>query len=155
MQIFLPIGWGEHFYVVVYNKRSKVMDIIDNRPLEKGKTMATQYDILKTMACMFLNFLGDNGLSRKELLTYQGNLLTMPWQDANNITDCGIFCMLHMETYKGDPKWTCGVTRQNARKTVHRLRVEYLSRILQSETNKNQTLLRYKINKLYKTSNQH
>ncbi|XP_047331924.1 uncharacterized protein LOC124935539 [Impatiens glandulifera] len=78
-------------------------------------------------------------------------LLKMTWQDAGNYKDCGVFCMLHMETYKGDPKWTCGITRANASKNIHCLRIQYLSRILQSDSNIYRMNLKYKTRKLYKT----
>ena len=152
MQIFLPVGWDDHFYLVVYNKISKAMDIIDYRPLERGKTVATQYMSLRSVALRFLNFIAEKNLgSFKELSTYPPNLLRMPWQDGNinNIADCGVFCMLHMDTFEGDPTWTTGVTPTNARKMVQTMRIQYLSRILHSETNNSRTSLKYKIRKLY------
>ena len=156
MQIFLPIGWGVHFYLAVYNRESKNMDIIDNRRLPKGSTLEKEYHYVKEVACMFLNFISDQKLSNyKELRQYKGNLLRMPWQDSKNVIDCGIFCMLHMQTYNGNPIWDCGVTPQNTTKKIHSLRIQYLSRILQSESNNNRMILKYKIKKLYSTGNLH
>ena len=37
----------------------------------------------------------------------------MPWQTSCNSTDCGIFVMRHMETFKGDPKkWDSGLAEE-------------------------------------------
>ena len=35
--------------------------------------------------------------------------MRMQWRTTDNVTDCGIFCMRHMETYFGQgDKWDCG-----------------------------------------------
>lgn len=36
-------------------------------------------------------------------------MMKMPWRSSANHTDCGIYCMRHMETYMGDIKgWDAG-----------------------------------------------
>ena len=40
----------------------------------------------------------------------------MPWQTTDNYTDCGIFLMRHMETFKGDIKnWNTDLTEEGVR----------------------------------------
>lgn len=40
----------------------------------------------------------------------------MPWQTTDNSTDCGIFLMRHMETFKGDVKnWNTDLTEEGVR----------------------------------------
>ena len=35
--------------------------------------------------------------------------MRMQWRTTDNVTDCGIFCIRHMETYFGQGhKWDCG-----------------------------------------------
>jgi len=35
--------------------------------------------------------------------------MRMQWRTTDNVTDCGMFCMRHMETYFGQgDKWDCG-----------------------------------------------
>ncbi|MFS7943085.1 hypothetical protein Hanom_Chr06g00496181 [Helianthus anomalus] len=40
--------------------------------------------------------------------------LEMPWRTKNNVIDCGVFLMRHMETYKGvaGKGWECGFSNE-------------------------------------------
>nr|XP_017226119.1 PREDICTED: uncharacterized protein LOC108202234 [Daucus carota subsp. sativus] len=62
----------------------------------------------------------------------------MPWQTSWNSTDCGIFVMRHMETFKGDPKkWDSGLAEEGIIQDhqLRRLRIKYNTAILSSGLN--------------------
>lgn len=67
------------------------------------------------------------------------NLLDMPWKTKNNKTDCGIFAMRHMETFKGqtDGKYSCGFPKEGGSQDVmlDRVRSKYAHRLIMSDIN--------------------
>lgn len=46
----------------------------------------------------------------KFLDSYQVRIINMPWRDQTNTSDCGIYLMKHMETYRGQllKNWNVG-----------------------------------------------
>jgi len=60
--------------------------------------------------------------------------LQMPWRTGQNVIDCGLFVMRHMETYKGTEvnNWECGFSNEGLlqRFQINNLRVKYLAKIL-------------------------
>lgn len=60
----------------------------------------------------------------------------MPWRDAVNKRDCGIFTMRHMESYKGQKskEWGCGL-RKGDTAQLELLRVQYLHTLCTSDLN--------------------
>ena len=52
----------------------------------------------------------------KNLSKYPEIILKMPWRSSKPNSDCGVYCMRHMETYKGQSdNWDCGFTKNNVR----------------------------------------
>lgn len=47
-------------------------------------------------------------LRKAQISAYEIVLLEMPWKNRTNKTDCGVYAMRHMETYKGNQTWNCG-----------------------------------------------
>lgn len=46
---------------------------------------------------------------------FKHELVKMYWKNPSNVTDCGIYCMRHMETFKGiGPNWDSGFNRTAA-----------------------------------------
>lgn len=65
--------------------------------------------------------------------------VTMPWQTLKNSTDCGVFLMRHMETYKGERKnWDTQFKSEDQaghQEQLVRLRIKYADAILTSHVN--------------------
>lgn len=61
------------------------------------------------------------------------------WMSQNNYHDCGVFTMLHMESYVGEAmtKWNCGLDIEGCvqQRQFLRLRIKYLTRILLHKCN--------------------
>ncbi|KAL8237591.1 hypothetical protein R6Q59_018672 [Mikania micrantha] len=64
--------------------------------------------------------------------------LQLEWATINNVTDCGIFAIKHMEMFMGSyRKFECGFKKVESqhRKQINTLRKKYASRILLSNFN--------------------
>ena len=61
----------------------------------------------------------------------------MKWRTKNNHVDCGVFLMLHMESYNGLKDWDCGLCLEssNKKKQLNLLRSRFAAKILLSELN--------------------
>ena len=78
----------------------------------------------------------------KSIKNAKGKVLkTMKWKTINNLVDCGIFVMCHMDTYDGQPvtSWECGLSPEfgkgNQQDQLNNLRYKYATKILCDETN--------------------
>lgn len=120
---------SEHFYLLVLNFNNGSMDVIDNRLLPSGVSFKAKYgNIPDEMVCInhffkfftapFLN-LNDIALSWLQLKlfttfvyemnpqcvhfmdNYTTRKIKVSWMDNENVYDCGIYMMKHMETYIG------------------------------------------------------
>nr|XP_017225085.1 PREDICTED: uncharacterized protein LOC108201304 [Daucus carota subsp. sativus] len=137
--VFFPITKSEHFYLICYDIRNQGHFIIDNIKREGNPK---QYymrvpDILHSHFCNYIQIKGNIPLSRR-IRKFKRTYLTMPWQTSWNSTDCGIFVMRHMETFKGDPKkWDSGLAEEGIIQDhqLRRLRIKYNTAILSSGLN--------------------
>ncbi|KAK9750032.1 hypothetical protein RND81_02G168200 [Saponaria officinalis] len=55
-------------------------------------------------------------------------VIKMSWRSTTNVDDCGVYVMRHMETFKGDPKWGCGL-KKNDDGTLYKLRLSYCANL--------------------------
>ena len=63
--------------------------------------------------------------------------MEMKWRTKNNHVDCGVFLMLHMETYHGQKNWDCGLFMESEKQTrqLNLFRSKYAAKILLSDLN--------------------
>lgn len=63
--------------------------------------------------------------------------MTMKWRTKNNKVDCGVFLMLHMETYHGLKNWDFGLHSESdaQKRKLDLLRSKYATKILLSDLN--------------------
>ncbi|XP_063936112.1 uncharacterized protein LOC108227120 [Daucus carota subsp. sativus] len=137
--VFFPIWAYQHYYLVCYNLKTPCYEIIDN--IQRGKDAKLSYGpkprILHSHFTKYLESRGSFGLARiiRQLKpTYK----SMSWQTKNNSTDCGIFLMRHMETYKGHTlPWHASICDEsvNQKNQIMRLRLKYNNMILSSTLN--------------------
>ncbi|GJU65133.1 ulp1 protease family, C-terminal catalytic domain-containing protein [Tanacetum coccineum] len=114
---FFPICLSGHFYVVVFSlTKTTSMTILDNS--DSGAT----YDSKYKQACDLL-----------------AKILKMKWKTKTNFRDCGIFTMLHMESYSGQTAstWDCGLVSESKLQCdmLRRLRFKFATKILLHEIN--------------------
>nr|GMD66194.1 uncharacterized protein LOC109153584 [Ipomoea batatas] len=137
--IFFGIYRHNHFYILCYNFTTSMLEIIDNRPLPKGMRIQQKYadspKVLNTAFSEYLMKRGHTSLAEK-IPKLPVELVKMNWRTADNKTDCGLYCMRHMETYMGNPQWKCGFTPKNPNDPyLASLRALYTSRILMMPVN--------------------
>ncbi|GJQ89478.1 hypothetical protein Tco_0000617 [Tanacetum coccineum] len=73
--------------------------------------------------------------------------MSMKWRTKHNYTDCGVFTMLHMESYLGaEREWNCGLAKESKQQDeqLNSLRSKFAAKIILSEFN----LLKKKFMKL-------
>nr|GEZ88352.1 ulp1 protease family, C-terminal catalytic domain-containing protein [Tanacetum cinerariifolium] len=73
--------------------------------------------------------------------------MKMSWRTTHNSIDCGVFTMLHMESYTGaEGEWKCGLAKESKKQNeqLNSLRSKFAAKIILSEFN----LLREKFMKL-------
>ncbi|KAL1805132.1 hypothetical protein ACET3Z_028200 [Daucus carota] len=88
----------------------------------------------------FCNYLNDkvNASYSKRIRKLKPVYLTMPWQTLYNSSDCAVFLMRHMETFKGDPKnWNTelSVEGPHQHNQLMKMRVKFITAILTSHLN--------------------
>ncbi|XP_063940339.1 uncharacterized protein LOC135149228 isoform X2 [Daucus carota subsp. sativus] len=137
--VFFPISKSEHFYLICYDIRNQGHFIIDNIKREGNRKQFYMRvpDILHSHFCNYIQIKGNLPLSRR-IRRFKRTYLSMPWQTSCNSTDCGIFVMRHMETFKGDPKkWDSGLAEEGIIQDhqLRRLRFKYNTAILSSGLN--------------------
>ena len=94
--------------------------------------------IQKKLFVRFLHFVVHD--MREKLHDDKTSFLKMDWQTKENVNDCGIFVMRHMETFKGRPmtRWQCGIINKESKeqsKQLNNLRRKYATKILLSDMN--------------------
>lgn len=73
------------------------------------------YDLQKDLFSVFLESKG-LGLKAAVVRNMDPKRLQMPWRDAVNKRDCGVFTMRHMESFEGQAVkvWDCGLRKGNS-----------------------------------------
>lgn len=92
------------------------------------------------------------------MFTKEPKLVNISWKTRNNYTDCGVFIMRHMETFKGvtTSEWKAGfkLERFDQSEQIERLREKYASKILLSDTNELKEIVEKEIGAYLKLSNE-
>lgn len=75
----------------------------------------------------------------KTIKKVKPTVLKMKWRTKSNGVDCGIFTMLHMDSYMGDAvsRWDCGLDVESdlQNSQLMRLRIKFCTKILLHEIN--------------------
>lgn len=152
--IFFPVLAYEHLYMVSFNLKNPAVDVIDN--IRRGRSAGKEYgEKLKLLRRHFVNYLVEIKLKLlgSSLKKVKPSYMVMPWQTLSNYTDCGIFLMRHLETYKGDPNnWQTDLKVESiAQKTqLLKLRAKYCHAILASPLNQKKQHILNEAKALYK-----
>ncbi|GJS40898.1 vacuolar-sorting receptor 1-like protein [Tanacetum coccineum] len=118
--VFFPICKSEHFYMVVFSlTKTTAMTILDNIP--------GTYDSKYKDVCDLL------------VARVKHTIPKLKWKTKENFHDCGIFTLLHMETFDGGPASNLDcwlpVESQLQRDILRRLRFKFAMKILLHEIN--------------------
>uniref|UniRef100_A0A803MVF7 Ubiquitin-like protease family profile domain-containing protein n=1 Tax=Chenopodium quinoa TaxID=63459 RepID=A0A803MVF7_CHEQI len=101
--IFVPIFLGNHYNLVVVNFLKETIQYLDNREYDdKHKPF---YKILASLVVEEMsNFLKRiNHEKADEILDYEFDEVKFKWKTPKYTLDCGVFIMMHMLCFTGDP----------------------------------------------------
>ncbi|KAK1364384.1 hypothetical protein POM88_039945 [Heracleum sosnowskyi] len=153
--IFFPILAYEHFYLISLNIKARTWEVIDNiRHVKAANNVYTAK--LHRLKKHFAKYLKEKEQSwfASSIIRMKTIYLTMPCQTLQNNTDCGVFLMRHMETYKGDKKkWDTQFKEEGQlgqREQLVRLRIKYTDAMLTSHINEKRNFVIRESNFLYK-----
>ncbi|GJR73605.1 ulp1 protease family, C-terminal catalytic domain-containing protein [Tanacetum coccineum] len=100
--VFFPICKSEHFYVVVFSlTKTTAMTILDNSPGTYDSKYKEVCDLLKKLFARHLKQYGH--IRHTQVARVKQTIPKLKWKTKENFHDCGIFTMLHMETFDGGP----------------------------------------------------
>lgn len=72
-------------------------------------------------------------------------IMKLKWGTKKNEVDCGVFLMMHMENYNGEPasKWNLGFPTEEEGQTMDliKMRVKFATKMLMHEVNKNRRIM--------------
>ncbi|KAK9697834.1 hypothetical protein RND81_08G064400 [Saponaria officinalis] len=91
------------------------------------KATKSSYDLIVLPKQSLAHFLMSHNETRSKGEAVHGLesvVVKMSWRSTTNVDDCGVYTMRHMETFKGDPKWVCGL-KKNDVATLEKLRLSY------------------------------
>ncbi|XP_022010907.1 uncharacterized protein LOC110910591 [Helianthus annuus] len=101
--IFIPVLQGDHFYCLCFHMRTEKVELIDNSGVE-AEFDAKYEELPKTLWRILILFLKKTLKTKKKCFKQMETSIierkTMEWRTVNNGVDCGVFTMLHMETYR-------------------------------------------------------
>nr|GMD48677.1 uncharacterized protein LOC109179062 [Ipomoea batatas] len=115
-------GELESVIVDVWCLRLNQLDL--NRRLDKPKRIFFSTQAFSTAFSEYLMKRGHTSLAER-ITKLPVELVKMNWRTADNRTDCGLYCMRHMETYMGNPQWKCGFTPKNPNVSLHKTLIIY------------------------------
>ncbi|KAK1356224.1 hypothetical protein POM88_049480 [Heracleum sosnowskyi] len=139
--IFFPIHDINHYYVICFNLKIPTTEILDNNKI--GADLTSIYDgIPESLQQNFVKYIMD--ISERKATEF-GNVpiirLEMKWRTEKNKTDCGVFVIHHMETYKGnglrnwDSKFVPENEKQTQKRQLKKARQLYAFKIISSHLN--------------------
>ncbi|XP_047953122.1 uncharacterized protein LOC125198954 [Salvia hispanica] len=137
--IFFPIWAYEHYYIICFNLKMQMMDVIDNSLVSEELIEKKYEDTPSTLKNFFRIYLGNgvNPSMGRTVKLSKTRYMNMPWQNDTNKVDCGIYVMRHLETYMGGPvrNWNSGLTKKGTESFI-KLRARYTEALLIGDTNK-------------------
>ncbi|XP_019166741.1 PREDICTED: uncharacterized protein LOC109162486 [Ipomoea nil] len=126
-----PIVASNHYYLLSVSPIMEMFDIIDNSsaPVKKQNKYGYVLDNLMLIE-------QKSAYKGEKVKKLKSKIMKMPWRDAHNKKDCGIFLMRHLETFRGQTteEWDCGLQRNN-KEQLNKLRVRYLAALITSDVN--------------------
>ncbi|PWA86086.1 hypothetical protein CTI12_AA142780 [Artemisia annua] len=149
--LFFPICRENHLYLICADFKNGSFRVIDNS--SNGTDFEERYkSIPQEIKKVLVAYLDQVKHPKTERIRISKPIrMQMKWRTKNNHVDCGVFLMLHMESYHGLKNWECGLHLESdkQKRQLDLLRSKYATKILLSELN----LIKNKFLKLFTTAN--
>ncbi|KAK9705619.1 hypothetical protein RND81_07G071300 [Saponaria officinalis] len=113
---FFPISMRNHFVVYVFDLKSNAFYILDNyfNRARIENIYGTSPTVMKEALAHFLMSHNETRYKGEAVDGLEPVVVKMAWRNTTNIDDCGVYAMRHMETFKGDSKWVCGLEKNDS-----------------------------------------
>ncbi|PWA58620.1 ulp1 protease family, C-terminal catalytic domain-containing protein [Artemisia annua] len=135
--LFFPICRENHLYLICADFKNGPFRVIDNN--SNGTDFKERYksipEEIRKVLIAYLDQVKNQKVER--IRNAKPTRMQMKWRTKNNHVDCGVFLMLHMETYHGLMNWECGLFSESdkQKRQLNLLRAKYATKILLSELN--------------------
>ncbi|PWA41312.1 ulp1 protease family, C-terminal catalytic domain-containing protein [Artemisia annua] len=135
--LFFPICRESHLYLICADFKNGSFRVIDNS--SNGTDFKERYqsipEEIRKVLVAYLDQVKNQKVER--IRNAKPTRMQMKWRTKNNHVDCGVFLMLHMETYHGLMNWECGLFSESdkQKRQLNLLRAKYATKILLSELN--------------------
>ncbi|PWA73469.1 Peptidase C48, SUMO/Sentrin/Ubl1 [Artemisia annua] len=138
--VFFPIIQAGHFFVVCMHLKRKEVHILDNMLLGSEDVAERYSGLVGFLVARFEDFLSfDSHPAQGFLRNARPQLLRLGCMTKNNVIDCGVFAMRHMETYLfgGEYDDRCEFRREgkDQQHQLDELRHKYAAKILLADIN--------------------
>ncbi|CAI9304389.1 unnamed protein product [Lactuca saligna] len=151
--LFLPIICSFHIFLFVINLQQPEFVIVEHKVDDPdGERYGQLPQIIKEY---IVDYLKSQNHPKAEMFSHvMPHRLEMHWRTINNIIDCGVFTMRHMETYMGGSmnEFKAGFKNESSAQDdqLVKLRTKYLYKILTHEYNVQKDYVLQKVNEFYK-----
>ncbi|PWA79108.1 ulp1 protease family, C-terminal catalytic domain-containing protein [Artemisia annua] len=138
--VFFPIIQAGHFFVVCMHLKRKEVHILDNMLLGSEAVSERYGGLVEFLVARFEDFLSfESHPAQGFLRNARPQLLRLGCMTKNNVIDCGVFAMRHMETYLfgGEYDDLCEFRREGKEQQhqLDELRCKYAAKILLADIN--------------------
>ncbi|GJR82869.1 ulp1 protease family, C-terminal catalytic domain-containing protein, partial [Tanacetum coccineum] len=146
--VFFPVCHEYHIYLICVDFNKGSIHLIDNSSNGTDHKNQRYKGIPQAIIKVFVQYLYHVKHAKAEAIEKAKiTRMSMKWRTKHNYTDCGVFTMLHMESYLGaEGEWKCGLAKESKQQDeqLNSLRSKFAAKIILSEFN----LLRKKFMKL-------
>ncbi|KAJ9565598.1 hypothetical protein OSB04_001564 [Centaurea solstitialis] len=151
--VFFPILHGFHYFCVVFNFKTTMIDILDNIHWVANMDEIYESEINELRSLFVHHLKSINHPSAESFASVEPRLVEMKWRTKSNYVDCGVFLMRHMETYMGGGArgWFVGLPTEaeGHKKALEILRIKYTWKLLLGEYNQFKDDIKREIDKFY------
>ncbi|PWA75669.1 ulp1 protease family, C-terminal catalytic domain-containing protein [Artemisia annua] len=135
--LFFPVCRENHLYLICADFKNGSFRVIDNS--SNGTDFEERYkSIPEEIKKVLVAYLDQVKHPMTECIRNTKPIrMQMKWRTKNNHVDCGVFLMLHMESYHGLKNWDCGLFSESdkQKRQLDLLRSKYAAKILLSDLN--------------------
>nr|GEY45169.1 hypothetical protein [Tanacetum cinerariifolium] len=146
--VFFLVYHEDHIYLICVDFNKGLIHLIDDSANGKDHKNQKYKGIPQAIRKVFVQYLYYVKHPKAEAIKKAKiKRMKMSWRTTRNSTDCGVFTMLHMESYIGaEGEWKCGLAKESKKQNeqLNSLRSKFAAKIILSEFN----LLREKFMKL-------
>ncbi|XP_071688690.1 uncharacterized protein [Rutidosis leptorrhynchoides] len=137
--VFFPICRHGHFFVLVIDMKVPKLYILDNSSVVKNYAAryAKVFNLLLYAFAEHMKFHKHPFANQIEKL--ERIRISLPWKTIDNVVDCGVFAMFHMDMFKArsENEWSDVLVPESAeqKNQLRKLRIRYASKILSHDLN--------------------